>query len=102
MGLFGVTLGLFALSISLHWIFVWYSYAQGQEEHNQPLNINHLDETMRDIMENWRSEFLQLMWQVLGLVMMWYIGCGGSCSYSSQRLRLGDILLPFEKKVCWI
>jgi hypothetical protein len=24
--------------------------------------------------ENWQSEFLQLIWQVVGLAMLWYIG----------------------------
>jgi hypothetical protein len=25
-------------------------------------------------MENWQSEFLQLMWQVAGLSLLWYLG----------------------------
>jgi hypothetical protein len=74
-GFFWITLGLFIMSISLHWIFSWYSYVQEQTEHNQPLKFNdYLNETMRDTMENWQSEFLQLMWQVVGLAMLWYIG----------------------------
>jgi hypothetical protein len=29
---------------------------------------------MRDTMENWQSEFLQLIWQVAGLAFLLYIG----------------------------
>ncbi|MGE0243939.1 MAG: hypothetical protein AB7F53_04045 [Nitrososphaeraceae archaeon] len=25
-------------------------------------------------MENWQSEFLQLIWQVAGLSILWYVG----------------------------
>jgi len=30
--------------------------------------------TFRDTMENWQSEFLQLVWQVAGLSLLWYVG----------------------------
>ena len=29
---------------------------------------------MRDTLENWQSEFLQLIWQVVALTYLWYIG----------------------------
>ena len=29
---------------------------------------------MRDTLENWQSEFLQLIWQVVALRYLWYIG----------------------------
>jgi hypothetical protein len=29
---------------------------------------------LRDTMENWQSEFLQLMWQVAGLAFLLYVG----------------------------
>jgi F0F1-type ATP synthase membrane subunit a len=29
---------------------------------------------MRDTFENWQSEFLQLIWQVVALTYLWYIG----------------------------
>ena len=76
---FWVTLGLFIMSISLHWIFAWYSYVQEQTEHNQPIQFDgYFNETLRDTMENWQSEFLQLMWQVAGLSILWYIGSSQS------------------------
>ena len=30
-------------------------------------------ENLRDTFENWQSEFLQLMWQVAGLTVLWYV-----------------------------
>ena len=48
-GFFWVTLGLFITSISLHWLFAWYSYVQEQNEHNQPIELNdYFNETFRD------------------------------------------------------
>jgi hypothetical protein len=41
--------------------------------------------TMRDTMENWQSEFLQLMWQVGGLAFLLYVGSPQS-KESEQRL----------------
>ncbi len=32
------------------------------------------EENLRDTLENWQSEFLQLMWQVGGLTYLWYVG----------------------------
>jgi hypothetical protein len=31
-------------------------------------------ENLRDTLENWQPEFLQLMWQVAGLTFLWYVG----------------------------
>jgi hypothetical protein len=36
-------------------------------------------------MENWQSEFLQLMWQVVGLSILWYVGSSQS-KESDDRL----------------
>ena len=70
-----VTLGLFLLSIILHWIFGWQAFKQEQLEHHQPVVISqYVIEMMRDTMENWQSEFLQLIWQVCGLAFLFYVG----------------------------
>jgi hypothetical protein len=41
---------------------------------------------MRDTMENWQSEFLQLMWQVVGLSILWFIRSSQS-KESDDRLK---------------
>jgi hypothetical protein len=52
---------------------------------------------MRDTMENWQSEFLQLMWQVGGLSFLLYVGSPQS-KESEQRLekKLDAILQKVE------
>ena len=57
----------------------WYFYFQEQNEHNQPIHLSdYFNETIRDTMENWQSEFLQLIWQVVGLSILWYVGSSQS------------------------
>jgi hypothetical protein len=82
------------MSISLHWIFSWYSYVQEQTEHKQPIQFNdYLNETLRDTMENWQSEFLQLMWQVAGLSILWYIGSSQSKEADDRLEEKIDLLI---------
>jgi hypothetical protein len=74
-GYLWATLIFFIVSISLHWIFAWFAYVQDAEEHGQPIQVrNYFNVTFRDTMENWQSEFLQLMWQVGGLSLLLYVG----------------------------
>jgi hypothetical protein len=93
-GFFWVTLGFFIVSISLHWVFAWYSYLQEQEEHKQPIEFNgYLNETLRDTMENWQSEFLQLMWQVAGLSILWFVGSSQSKESDDRLEEKIDLLI---------
>ena len=70
-----ITLIFFAVSISLHWFFGWQTFKQEQLEHGQPIIVSdYVVEMLRDTMENWQSEFLQLIWQVAGLAFLWYAG----------------------------
>jgi hypothetical protein len=82
------------MSLSLHWIFAWYSYVQEQKEHEQPIQVNdYFNETFRDTMENWQSEFLQLMWQVAGLSILWYIGSSQSKEGDDRLEEKIDLLI---------
>ena len=66
---------LFLGSFVGHWIFGWYDYVAEQSAHMQaPQASEYLIKMMRDTLENWQSEFLQLMWQVAGLAMLYYAG----------------------------
>jgi hypothetical protein len=78
-GYLWVTLLLFIFSLALHWIFGWEAFKNDQLAHHQPIIIaDYLVEMMRDTMENWQSEFLQLIWQVVGLSILWYAGSPAS------------------------
>jgi SNF2 family DNA or RNA helicase len=74
-GYLWVTLALFLISIVGHWIFAWFAYVDEQLAHGEPVEVGkYLVEVLRDTLENWKSEFLQLMWQVAGLAFLWHIG----------------------------
>jgi hypothetical protein len=93
-GYFWVTLGLFIMSISLHWTFAWYSYIQEQIAHKQPTEFtDYFNQTFRDTMENWQSEFLQLIWQVAGLSILWYVGSAQSKEANDRLEEKVDLLI---------
>lgn len=74
-----ITLGFFLISIAGHWIFGWYSFVDEAREHNQAPEVSaYLMEMGRDTFENWQSEFLQLLWQVVGLAYFLYVGSPAS------------------------
>jgi len=74
-GYLWVTLGFFVISISAHWTFAWFAYVQEQNTNGQAVEFGgYINETLRDTFENWQSESLQLIWQVAGLSILWYVG----------------------------
>ena len=74
-----LTLGFFAVSLGLHWLFGWYAYVDEAGQHGQSADVRgYLMEMGRDTFENWQSEFLQLLWQVVGLAYFLYIGSPSS------------------------
>jgi hypothetical protein len=85
-GFLWVTLGLFVFSVIGHWMFAWFAFVNEQQAHQQPVVVSeYLTEVLRDTLENWQSEFLQLMWQVAGLSFLFYIGSPQS-KESEERL----------------
>lgn len=74
-GFFWVTGGFFLISLIGHWLFGWFAYVNEQAAHHQPVQTSeYLVQMMRDTLENWQSEFLQLIWQVAGLAMLLHVG----------------------------
>lgn len=70
-----VTLVLFAVSFTAHWTFAWFDYVAEHNAAGEIVDVNgYLSKTMSATMENWQSEFLQLVWQVAGLSILWYVG----------------------------
>ena len=67
-GYFWATLALFLFSLTAHWVLGWYAFKQEEMDHHTiALFSEYFIVAMRDTMENWQSEFLQLIWQVAGL-----------------------------------
>lgn len=74
-----LTLGFFLVSFLLHWWFGWHAYIDEAREHGtQPEVEAYLTLMARDTFENWQSEFLQLLWQVVGLAYFLYVGSPSS------------------------
>lgn len=70
-----VTLGFFIVSLVGHWLFGWFAYVDDQAAHGQTIRVaGYLIEMLRDTLENWQSEFLQLLWQVGGLAFLLFVG----------------------------
>jgi hypothetical protein len=74
-----LTLAFFAISLALHWYFGWQAYVDDAQTHGEaPKLAEYLNEMGRDTFENWQSEFLQLLWQVVGLAYFLYLGSPSS------------------------
>lgn len=74
-----ITLGFFLVSFALHWYFGWKAYVDDAQSHGEAAHVSqYLTEMSRDTFENWQSEFLQLLWQVVGLAYFLYVGSPAS------------------------
>ena len=74
-----ITLTFFLGSLLLHWYFGWLAFVDEASAHGQaPEGAEYFREMMRDTFENWQSEFLQLLWQVVGLAYFLYLGSPSS------------------------
>lgn len=83
-GFFWVMLALFVGSLSAHFIFAWFAHIEQEQDY--------WTTTLRDMFENWQSEFLQLMLQIALIAFLWFVG---SPSSHSEEERL-------ESKIDWI
>jgi Domain of unknown function (DUF6766) len=62
--------------------------------HGQPIEVrNYIIETAKDTLENWQSEFLQLVWQVGGLALFFFVGSPQSKEGDDRREAKLDIIL---------
>lgn len=70
-----VTLALFLAALAGHWCLAWYAFLDEQAAHGEAVSTAaFLIQAGRDTLENWQSEFLQLIWQVAGLAYLLYLG----------------------------
>ena len=94
-----ITLGFFTVSLLLHWIFGWFAFVEEQSSHGQAAELSPwLIEMGRDTFENWQSEFLQLLWQVLGLAYFLYVGSPSSKENDDRMEAKIDAILEFVGK----
>ena len=89
-----ITLAFFAVSFGLHWLFGWFAYVDETAQNGQTAQLTPwLVEMGRDTFENWQSEFLQLLWQVVGLAYFLYVGSPSSKENDDRLEAKVDALL---------
>ena len=94
-----LTLAFFLVSFALHWWFGWQAYVDEAREHGSMPEVNaYLVEMGRDTFENWQSEFLQLLWQVVGLAYFLYVGSPSSKENDDRTEAKIDALLTLVGK----
>ena len=94
-----ITLGFFTVSLLLHWIFGWFAFVEEQQSHGEAAELSpYLIEMGRDTFENWQSEFLQLLWQVVGLAYFLYVGSPSSKENDDRMEAKIDAILEFVGK----
>jgi hypothetical protein len=98
-GFLWVTLVLFLGSLAGHWVFAWHAFVEEERAHGEPVVVQtYVIETVRDTLENWQSEFLQLMWQVAGLAFLFYIGSPQSKEGDDRKEEKLDLILKAVSK----
>jgi hypothetical protein len=99
-GFFWVTMTLFLITLTGHWLFGWFAYVNEQQGLQQPVEIGaYTIEMLRDTLENWQSEFLQLVWQVAGLAFLLHVGSPQSKEGDDRmEAKIDAILLAVEPK----
>jgi hypothetical protein len=95
-----ITGALFVITLLGHWIFGWFAYAAEQQAHLQPVDVSgYTIQMLRDTLENWQSEFLQLLWQVGGLAFLLHVGSPQSKEGDDRmEAKIDAILLAVEPK----
>lgn len=94
-----ITLVFFGVSLGLHWMFGWFAYVDEAREHGVEAELTaYLILMGRDTFENWQSEFLQLLWQVVGLAYFLYIGSPSSKENDDRTEAKLDALLQLVDK----
>jgi hypothetical protein len=74
-----LTLAFFLISAALHWYFGWLDFSEEARSHGQQAEFTPFaNQILRETFENWQSEFLQLLWQVVGLAYFLYLGSPSS------------------------
>lgn len=94
-----ITLAFFVISMVGHWLFGWLAFVDDAGDHSAAPELTpYLMVMGRDTYENWQSEFLQLLWQVLGLAYFLYVGSPASKQNDDRTEAKLDALLQLVGK----
>jgi hypothetical protein len=82
------------ISLVGQWAAGWVEYAAEQKHHSAPTEVGGwAAQMLRGTLENWRSEFLQLGWQVAELSFLWYLGSPQSKEGEERKEEKLDAIL---------
>jgi hypothetical protein len=97
-GYIWVTLAFFLITIVGQWVFGWFAYVNEQTDLGAPVEVmDYAVRLSRDTLENWQSEFLQLIWQVAGLAILLSVGSPQSREGDERKeAKLDAILKALE------
>src|SRR5215210_5935206 len=89
-----ITLGFFLIALVGHWVAGWFAFVNEQTAHGQAVEFaDYAIEMTRDTLENWQSEFLQLIWQVAGLAFLLHVGSPQSKEGDDRKEEKLDAIL---------
>ncbi len=92
-----VTIMFFAITWLLHGITAYNQFIEEQYEHGQPVAMNLFwNEFIRQTMENWQSEFLQLSWQIGGLMILFAVASPQDRIGEERKEKILEKLLELE------
>lgn len=93
-GFFYFTAVFFVISLGGHALFGWLAYVNEQTDHGRVAEFNgYIVVLLRDALENWQSEFLQLIWQVAGLSFLLHVGSPQSKEGDDRKEEKLDAIL---------
>jgi hypothetical protein len=94
-----ITLAFFTISIIGQWLFGWLAYVNEQHDHHAAVEVaDYSYRMLRDTLENWQSEFLQLIWQVVGLAILLFVGSPQSREGDERKEAKLDAILEAVDK----
>jgi hypothetical protein len=90
---------LLTISIIGQWLFGWLAYVNEQHDHSAAVEVADFTYRMlRDTLENWQSEFLQLIWQVAWLAILLHVGSPQSREGDERKEAKLDAILEVVDK----
>jgi hypothetical protein len=95
-----VTLVLFVGSLAGHWTCSWFNYVNEQRDLSRPpIVTDDVIKAAMETLENWQSEFMQLIWQVAGLAYLLHVGSPQS-QEGDERLeaKVDEVLALLDPK----
>jgi hypothetical protein len=91
------TIAFFAVSWLIHGITAFNQFVEEQNQHGQQIEMNVFwNEFIRQTTENWQSEFLQLSWQIGGLMILFAVASPQDRPSDQRKEKILEKLLEIE------